>query len=165
MVVVPPSVTIAARPALSTSEAPADAAADASPEPADEPADAASSAACARTHQGLALLVEDDAAVRQIVRRSLLDLGYAVLEADNGVEARAILASTSGIALLLTDVVMPGGVDGRDLAREARAVHGIARVLLMSGHAPQGGERGGLRLLRKPFSPAQLAAALQEVAS
>ena len=66
---------------------------------------------------------------------------------------------------LLTDVVMPGGVDGRDLAREARAVHGIARVLLMSGHAPQGGERGGLRLLRKPFSPAQLAAALQEVAS
>ena len=143
---------------LPASEAPADASGD-------DAADAASSAEGDRTHRGLALLVEDDVAVRQIVRRSLLDLGYAVLEAENGVEARAILASTPGIALLLTDVVMPGGVDGRDLAREARAVHGIARVLLMSGHAPQGGERGGLRLLRKPFSPAQLAAALQEVAS
>ena len=88
-----------------------------------------------------------------------------MLEAENGVEARAILASTPGIALLLTDVVMPGGVDGRDLAREARAVYGIARVLLMSGHAPQGSERGGLHLLCKPFSPTQLAAALQEVAS
>ena len=114
--------------------------------------------------QGLALLVEDDAAVRQVVRRSLLDLGYAVLEAENGVEARAILASTPGIALLLTDVVMPGGVDGRDLARDARDVHGIPRVLLMSGHAPARAEPGGLPLLRKPFSPAQLATALQELA-
>ena len=115
-------------------------------------------------HQGLALLVEDDAAVRQVVRRSLLDLGYAVLEAENGIEARAILASTLGIVLLLTDVVMPGGVDGRDLAREARDLHGIPRVLMMSGHAPSRAEPDGLPLLLKPFSPAQLAAALHEVA-
>ena len=114
--------------------------------------------------QGLALLVEDDAAVRQVVRRSLLDLGYAVLEAENGVEALAILASTPGIVLLLTDVVMPGGVDGRDLARQARDDHGIARVLLMSGHAPVRAEPGSLPLLRKPFSPAQLATALQGLA-
>ena len=141
---------------LPGTEAPGDAAAVSS---ASAPARAHGDA-----HQGLALLVEDDAAVRQVVRRSLLDLGYAVLEAENGVEARAILASTQGIELLLTDIVMPGGVDGRDLAREARDLHGIPRVLLMSGHAPSRAEPDGLPLLLKPFSPAQLAAALHEVA-
>jgi len=113
-------------------------------------------------YHDLALLVEDDAAVRHIVRRSLLGLGYVVLEAENGVEARAILASTTGVKLLLTDVVMPGGVDGRDLAHEARDVHGVPRVLLMSGHAPARTQPGDLPLLRKPFSAAQLAAALRE---
>ena len=134
----------------------------------DTPGDAAAAPptrARGAAHQGLALLVEDDAAVRQVVRRSLLDLGYAVLEAENGVEARAILANTPGIALLLTDVVMPGGVDGRDLAREARDLHGIPRVLLMSGHMPSRADPGGLPLLLKPFSPAQLVAALHEVAT
>ncbi len=130
-----------------------------------EPAAEPPPQACRAADQGLALLVEDDPAVRRVVRRSLLDLGYAVLEAENGVEAREILASTPDIALLLTDVVMPGGVDGRDLARDARDVHGIARVLLMSGHAPARAEPGGLPLLLKPFSPRQLAAALNEVAT
>lgn len=112
--------------------------------------------------RGLALLVEDDASVRQVVRRFLLDLGYSVVEAENGVEARDILSGASGIDLLLTDVVMPGGVDGRDLAREARDVFGVPKVLLMSGHAPARDDPGGLTLLTKPFSPAQLAAALRE---
>ena len=132
----------------------------------DAPAESAAEPAlpaCGAADQGLALLVEDDPAVRRVVRRSLLDLGYAVLEAENGVEAREILASTPGIALLLTDVVMPGGVDGRDVAREARDVHGIARVLLMSGHAPARAQPGSMPLLLKPFSPTQLAAALREV--
>lgn len=112
--------------------------------------------------QGLALLVEDDAAVRQVVRHNLLALGYAVLEAGNGAEARQMLAHAPGITLLLTDVVMPGGVDGRDLAREARDLHHVPRVLLMSGHAPARAEAGDLPLLRKPFSAAELAAALRE---
>ena len=116
----------------------------------------------ARPH-GLALLVEDDASVRQVVRRFLLDLGYSVLEAENGVEARDILSGASGIELLLTDVVMPGGVDGRDLAREARDVFGVPRVLLMSGHAPTRDDPNDVAVLAKPFSPAQLAAALRKM--
>ena len=113
--------------------------------------------------RGLALLVEDDAAVRQVVRRSLLDLGWSVLEASDGLEARAMLAGVPDIVLLLSDVVMPGGVDGRDLAREARERYHVPRVLLMSGHAPLRDEPDGIPLLRKPFTLAQLAAALDGV--
>lgn len=111
--------------------------------------------------RGLALLVEDDAGVRHVARRSLLDLGYVVLEAENGAEAREILSRTRGITLVLTDVVMPGGVDGRDLARDARDVHGVPRVLLMSGHAPARAFADDLPLLAKPFSPRELADALE----
>ena len=67
------------------------------------------------------------------------------------------------IVLLLSDVVMPGGVDGRDLAREARERYHVPRVLLMSGHAPLRDEPDGIPLLRKPFTLAQLAAALDGV--
>jgi signal transduction histidine kinase/CheY-like chemotaxis protein len=130
--------------------------------PDDEALDAPADLPAGTRPQGLALLVEDDPAVRQVVRHNLLALGYSVLEANNGVEARAILARAPGIALLLTDVVMPGGVDGRDLAREARDLHHVPRVLLMSGHAPARSEAGDLPLLRKPFSAADLATALRD---
>ena len=110
---------------------------------------------------GLALLVEDDAAVRRVVRRNLLDLGFTVLEAENGVEAREILDRATGVVLLLSDVVMPGGVDGFTLAREARDIYHVPHVLLMSGHASSPTESSDVILLRKPFSPAQLAAALR----
>ncbi len=113
--------------------------------------------------QPLALLVEDDAEVRHVVRRSLVRLGYAVLEAENGVEAREMLECSPRIDLLVTDLVMPGDVDGRDLAREAHDGHGVAKVLLMSGHAPARAEKSRFRLLAKPFTHAQLVAALQEI--
>lgn len=113
----------------------------------------------ARQH-GLALLVEDDAAVRRVVRRNLLDLGFTVLEAENGVEAREILDRATGVVLLLSDVVMPGGVDGFTLAREARDIYHVPHVLLMSGYAPSPTEPTDVTLLRKPFSQAQLAGAL-----
>jgi PAS domain S-box-containing protein len=134
---------------------------------------------------GLALLVEDEDSVREVVRRHLLDLGWAVLEAADGAEARAILCHTPGIGLLLSDVVMPGGIDGRTLAREARTLHQVPRVLLMSGHVPERPERPEdappatrghadsahgshsshgseppAPLLLKPFTQAQLARAL-----
>lgn len=110
---------------------------------------------------GLALLVEDDAAVRRVVRRNLLDLGFTVLEADNGIEAREILEQTCGIVLLLSDVVMPGAVDGFTLAREARDFYHVPQVLLMSVQAPSPAECGDMAVLRKPFTQAQLAAALR----
>ncbi len=113
--------------------------------------------------RGLALLVEDDAGVRQVVRRMLLELGHVVLEAESGSEAIAILDQTPGIALLVTDVVMPGGVDGRAVAAHARDHCRVPRVLLMSGYvpgAPETADLDGLPLLAKPFSRDQLAALL-----
>jgi signal transduction histidine kinase len=111
--------------------------------------------------QGLALLVEDDPQVRQVVRRWLVELGFAVIEAENGSEAMHILDQTPGIALLLTDVVMPGGIDGRVLAAHARARRAAPRVVLMTGYAPDLGQASDLPLLAKPFTKLQLAALLQ----
>ena len=113
----------------------------------------------------LALLVEDDLDVRKVVRRSLIDLGYAVVEAENGAEALQLLDRTPHIALLLSDVVMPGPVDGREVARRALERH-VPRVALMSGYAP--GEIGdgpdGVPMLAKPFTHRQLIDLLRQPA-
>ena len=114
--------------------------------------------------QGLALLVEDDADVRRVVRRLLLDLGFAVLEAETGVEALQILNQTSGIRLLLSDIVMPGGVDGRQVARHALEQGQVPKIILMSGYAPDSDELPDIPLLAKPFTKSQLSDLLQEVA-
>ena len=115
-----------------------------------------------RGDQGVALLVEDDPAVRKVVRQQLLELGYAVIEAENGSEALQILDRTSGFALVLTDVVMPGGVDGRAVAAHASAHHRIPRVALMSAYAPDLNAHGDVPILAKPFTRAQLAAWLHK---
>ena len=114
-----------------------------------------------RADQGLALLVDDEPAVRQVVRRLLLDLGFAVIEAENSAEALQILDQTQGILLLLTDVLMPGALDGRALAHHARTHCGVPRVVLMSGFAPDAGTDGELPMLAKPFTRTALAALLQ----
>ena len=136
--------------------------------PATEPApgDGAAGAEAARTpapSMGLALLVDDDAQVRRVIRRSLLELGYSVLEADDGASALSLLEHTPGIALLLSDVVMAGGVDGLAVARAARKDGRAGAVVLMSGYAP--GDlalQADFPMLTKPFSTAQLAQAIQE---
>ena len=114
--------------------------------------------------EGLALLVEDDPAVRQMVRRSLLELGYSVVEAENGVEALTFLEQIPDIRLLLSDVVMPGGVDGRCVAQRALERGDIGKVLLMSGYAPESNIPLPVPLLAKPFTKADLAQALGRLA-
>ncbi|WP_298009595.1 PAS-domain containing protein [uncultured Aquabacterium sp.] len=113
--------------------------------------------------RGVALLVEDDGDVRKVVRRSLLDLGFAVIEAANGHEAQEILAQMSGITLLLSDIMMPGDIDGRVLARQARERGQAKQVLLMSGYAPGIDTLTDLPLLAKPFTTSELAAAIEEL--
>jgi CheY-like chemotaxis protein len=115
------------------------------------------------TAAGLALLVDDDLQVRVTVRRLLLDLGYAVLEAENGAEALDILEQTPGIQLLLSDIVMPGAIDGRQLARYARQSGEVAHILLMSGYAAESESPLDAPLLAKPFGKAELSAALREI--
>ena len=112
--------------------------------------------------QALALLVEDDPAVRRVVRRSLVDLGFAVIEAENGAEALQMLDQMPQVNLLLSDIVMPGGVDGHAVARHARARH-VPHVALMSGYAPGSADAAAddTPILPKPFTSRQLADFLQ----
>jgi CheY-like chemotaxis protein len=112
---------------------------------------------------GLALLVEDDANVRKVVRRHLLDLGYAVIEAENGQEALDIMAQTRGLAVVLSDLVMPGAVDGQQVTRQAQALGHIAKVVLMSGYTPSAHELKGVPLIQKPFTREQLHEVLQSI--
>jgi CheY-like chemotaxis protein len=110
---------------------------------------------------GLALLVEDDGDVRKVIRRHLLELGYAVLEAESGQEALDILAQTRDLQVVLSDLVMPGTVDGQQVTRHAQSLGHIAKVVLMSGYTPSAGQTEGVPLIQKPFSREQLDAVLQ----
>jgi len=87
-----------------------------------------------KTHHGTILLVEDEAALRELMREALVARGYDVLEAPNGNEALALCQSHSGpIDLMITDVVMPK-MRGDDLARRVKDLHPEVRVLFTSGY-------------------------------
>jgi len=108
----------------------------------------------------LVLLVEDDADVRQVVRRQLLDLGYMVVEAADGREALDMLAQIDEIRFVISDVVMPGGLDGPALARNVRATRPDIGILLISGYDHGSAGVDEFPLLDKPFTKPELAAAL-----
>ncbi len=114
-------------------------------------------------HAGeLVLLVEDEADVRRVVRQQLIDLGYPVIEAENGAQALEMVAHIPEIAIMLCDVVMPGDIDGRQLGKLVLARHPQIRILLMSGYSAGADEAhtGDLPLLTKPFIRQDLALAL-----
>jgi len=110
----------------------------------------------------LVLLVEDDPEVRRIVRLQLIDLGYPVLEAANGDEALPMVENVPDIGVLISDVVMPGALNGRALAAAALDRRPGLAILLMSGYAdgPGAETTSAIPLLPKPFSREALAAAL-----
>jgi PAS domain S-box-containing protein len=113
------------------------------------------------------LLVEDEAAVRELTRMVLSKRGYSVLEALNPADAERLAGSHgSEIHLLLTDVVMPG-MSGRELAKRLTAQRRNLRVLYMSGYtynviAEGGTLEEGLSFLQKPFTPQVLAQKVRE---
>jgi PAS domain S-box-containing protein len=117
-----------------------------------------------RGDRELVLLVEDSDAVRLVIRRELLELGYHVIEARDGLEAEGLLQSVSDIGVLVSDVVMPGGVSGRALALMARQMRPDIRIVLISGfeHAEDGEEPAlaGVAWLGKPFEREQLRRAI-----
>jgi len=116
----------------------------------------------------LALLVEDDEDVRQVVRGQLMDLGYSVLEAASADEAEELVGMVEGIALVVSDVVMPGTRNGIDLVQRVRQAHPHIRIVLMSGFAMEGVERpaeaADLAILRKPFDKQDLIEAIRRSA-
>ena len=116
------------------------------------------------------LVVEDEAAMRQVTSRILARNGYQVITAVNGLDAIEVAARHPGnIDVLLTDVIMPQML-GKEAASRIRALHPAVKVLFMSGYT-QGvlGTRGVLaadvNLIEKPFSEASLLVKLREVLS
>ena len=113
------------------------------------------------------LAVEDNLSLRLVVARQLKELGYRVLEADDGNKALTILHNEP-VDLLFTDIVMPGGMSGYDLAKAAMAGWPLLKVVLTSGF-PDATFNGGvapaakIRLLSKPYRKDDLARALREV--
>ncbi|MCK1277117.1 PAS domain S-box protein [Bradyrhizobium sp. 61] len=112
------------------------------------------------------LCVEDDRDVRQYVTVQLESLGYKVISAANATEALAIVAEGTPFDLLFTDIVMAGGVNGRELAEQMVAARPSLRVLFTSGYAydslhAQGRATMGAPLLAKPYRKAELARMLR----
>ena len=104
------------------------------------------------------LVVEDDPDVMDYVVAVLRVSGYEVLEAADAKTALAILRNHAGISLLLSDIGLPGGMDGIDLVLEVKRTCPGLRVLFMSGnpHAAVRGCRiapGEVKLIAKPFMP------------
>jgi CheY-like chemotaxis protein len=113
------------------------------------------------------LVVEDEDAVRAYAANVLRELGYRVSEASGAKAALAILESAEEFDLLLTDVVMPGEMNGRELADEAVSLRNGLRVLFMTGYSRDaiirhGRIDAGLQVIGKPFSYDDLAAKVRE---
>ena len=116
------------------------------------------------------LVVEDEPGVRMIVVDVLSDLGYAVLEAGDGRSGLKILESGTRIDLLLTDVGLPGGMNGRQLADVARQGRPDLKVLFVTGYAESvavgdSQMEHGMQVMTKPFGVAALAARVQGIIS
>jgi signal transduction histidine kinase len=110
------------------------------------------------------LVVEDNAELLEIAVTMIRDLGYKVLVAANGVEAIALLNGGTPVDLLFSDVVMPHGINGSDLASEARSIDKNLKVLLTSGYPGTHGTQAAsddFPILAKPYRRDDLARMLR----
>ena len=114
------------------------------------------------------LIVEDDQDVRTYSTDSLRELGYQIIEAANARNALQILDEHPEVSVLFTDVGLPGGMNGRQLAEEARKRHPTLKVLFTTGYARnaivhEGRLDPGVELLPKPFTQAALGEKLRDI--
>lgn len=112
------------------------------------------------------LVVEDNEAVRLVTTELLTQLGYRIIGVDNPQEAMGFVRADPTIDLVFSDVVMPGGMDGFALVKQARAFNPALKVLLTSGYSEFDNRPAGetpVRVLGKPFRQSELAQALREV--
>lgn len=125
-------------------------------------------AAAPRAHPGeTVLVVDDEASLRMLMVEVMQDLGYATLEAGNGTEAMRWLRSGRPIDLLITDVGLPGGMNGRQVADAARSERPALKVLFVTGYAQTaldgGNLEAGMHVMTKPFEMDALARRVKEV--
>jgi signal transduction histidine kinase len=133
----------------------------------DTPAPAPQPVPLGNRHEAI-LVVEDEDDVRNFTRDTLRELGYDVREAANGPAALEALERNPRLRLLFTDIGLPGGLNGRQLADEVRRRWPGIRVLLTTGYTRdamvrQGRLDPGVELLIKPFTEADLARKIREV--
>jgi len=126
----------------------------------------AATKALAETASGVVLIVEDEPVVRMVIFDALSDLGYTVLEADDGRAGLLIAQTGVRIDLLVTDVGLPGGINGRQLADAVRQLRPSLKVLFVTGYAKaatvDGGQmEPGMEVMTKPFTVEALAARVQ----
>ena len=112
------------------------------------------------------LVAEDDEALRSYTVQILAELGYHVIEASDGVAALEIIRARKDINLLFTDIVMPGGLNGRQLADQAQHLRPGLKVLFTTGYTRNavvhhGRIDRGVHLIAKPFSFEELAAKIR----
>jgi signal transduction histidine kinase/CheY-like chemotaxis protein len=113
-------------------------------------------------HSGTLLLVEDDAMVRGLTSQALEERGFRVVVAANAEDALAIARTRADIDAVLSDVVMPGGQTGMDLARTLAVLRPALPVILASGYADAVGSDSGLRVIAKPYDVDEVAQLLAE---
>jgi PAS domain S-box-containing protein len=114
------------------------------------------------------LIVDDEPSVRMVVIDVLESLGYAAIEAGDGPSALRVLQSDARIDLLITDVGLPGGMNGRQMADAARQRRPDLRVLFITGYAEgaaigEGSLGPGMHLLTKPFAMQSLASRIKSI--
>jgi two-component system NtrC family sensor kinase len=119
-------------------------------------------------HNECILLVEDDEDVNRFATEALIELGYRVKQARTAAEALVLLQNAPEIALLFTDVVLPGGMNGRELANEAHKTRPDLPVLFATGYTRNaiihhGRLDANVELLTKPFTTEALARKIRQV--
>jgi CheY-like chemotaxis protein len=141
----------------------------ASSEPVKAPPPESPVTAAVRGGQETILVVEDEPVLRDMAHLILQDCGYRILEAGSGAEALQIWQRHANtIDLMLTDVVMPGGMSGRELAVKLLATHPRLKIIFTSGYNVEETNtdffrRGGAAFLQKPYTRIDLARAVREV--
>src|SRR3984885_8453881 len=119
----------------------------------------------AATKRPVVLVVEDDVLIRMHAAETIEEAGFEVVEASNADEAVAILETRLDVAVVFTDIQMPGSMDGLKLAKAVRVRWPPIHIVATSGlvdvrtvDLPSGG-----RFLPKPYSPAQIIGALRDL--
>jgi PAS domain S-box-containing protein len=116
------------------------------------------------------LVVDDEPSIRMLITEVLVELGYTAVEAADGASALRVLQSDARIDLLVTDVGLPGGMNGRQLADFGRVVRPALKTLFITGYAEKaigGGDKlgPGTEIMAKPFAMDVLAARIKEMTS
>lgn len=134
----------------------------------DEPAAPAPQERPRASASGTVLVVDDEPSVRMLVTEALADLGYSAIEAADAASGLKVLGSDVGIDLLITDVGLPGGMNGRQMADAARQSRPELKVLFITGYAEKAAIGSnqlepGMHVLSKPFAMENLAARISAI--